>query len=453
MLTQITNDETIELFDSIVFDTNYLKAGGTIKTIKNMPYKPYSYLMEQYVRCFRKLTIFSVGNDTVMDKLSVGVMTGLDKLYTQCYKTPALLVNNILDKLPIDTWTNPDKTFLDPFCGTGEFVVQIQKRLMAGLVMIPEKERLDYIDKNMLYFNDINNNWVEWTRFRLGGGNGFNENFREWEPEMKFDVIVGNPPFNEAPSSANTIAGTSGNTTLYKKFISKSFNCAVSDGIVALVVQRNGIKYAMDNYSVTKYCSNTSSWWQYTAGYFISINKENAQTNVDDDKIISKLYDISISKPYKSAISGSFKVLIEKNKISQTPVDGFNYGVIDIPNSSTPNIVYGYINGGSLPKGPKLMFKGLESMKSYSVVNDIAYVGSACTLFFNTIEEAEAAKLFILNNPLMKYITKQLHEKTRGMVFRYMKDFDLSQIKTGYEYPIEYELTEEEILYIEQTAK
>jgi hypothetical protein len=196
MLTQITDDKTIELFDSIVFDTNYLKAGGTVKTLSGMPYKPYSYLIEQYVRCFRKLTIFSVGNNTVMDKLSVGVMTGLDKLYNQCYKTPALLVNDILDRLPVNTWNDPNKTFLDPSCGTGEFIVQIQKRLLAGLVMIPEKERLDYINKNMLYYNDINNNWVEWAKFRLGGGNGFNENFLDWEPEMKFDVVIGNMLYN-----------------------------------------------------------------------------------------------------------------------------------------------------------------------------------------------------------------------------------------------------------------
>lgn len=46
--------------------------------------------------------------------------------------TPAALVAEMLDKLPQDCWL-PDKTFLEPSCGTGNFLVQIlERKLQAG---------------------------------------------------------------------------------------------------------------------------------------------------------------------------------------------------------------------------------------------------------------------------------------------------------------------------------
>jgi len=46
--------------------------------------------------------------------------------------TPAALVSEMLDKLPADCWL-PGKTWLEPSCGTGNFLVQIlQRKLQAG---------------------------------------------------------------------------------------------------------------------------------------------------------------------------------------------------------------------------------------------------------------------------------------------------------------------------------
>lgn len=41
--------------------------------------------------------------------------------------TPAALVSEMLDKLPADCWL-PDKTFFEPSCGNGNFLVQILQR-------------------------------------------------------------------------------------------------------------------------------------------------------------------------------------------------------------------------------------------------------------------------------------------------------------------------------------
>jgi len=42
--------------------------------------------------------------------------------------TPPELVNEMLDKLPEDQWTDPSKTFIDPACGSGNFLVEVVRR-------------------------------------------------------------------------------------------------------------------------------------------------------------------------------------------------------------------------------------------------------------------------------------------------------------------------------------
>ena len=42
--------------------------------------------------------------------------------------TPIELVNEILDKLPTEVFTDPSKTFCDPACGDGNFLIEVIKR-------------------------------------------------------------------------------------------------------------------------------------------------------------------------------------------------------------------------------------------------------------------------------------------------------------------------------------
>lgn len=67
--------------------------------------------------------------------------------------TPPSLVNNILDLLPKELWSNPDAKFLDPVCKSGVFLREIAKRLMKGLEKkIPDKQkRINYIFSKQLY--------------------------------------------------------------------------------------------------------------------------------------------------------------------------------------------------------------------------------------------------------------------------------------------------------------
>ena len=67
--------------------------------------------------------------------------------------TPPKLVNEILDTLPQELFTNPDTKFLDPCCKSGVFLREIAKRLIDGLEdKIPDLEqRTEHIFKNQLF--------------------------------------------------------------------------------------------------------------------------------------------------------------------------------------------------------------------------------------------------------------------------------------------------------------
>jgi site-specific DNA-methyltransferase (adenine-specific) len=67
--------------------------------------------------------------------------------------TPPRVVNAVLDLLPSHVWTDPNLRWLDPAAKTGVFPREITRRLMIGMVeIIPDEQtRLDHILNNMVF--------------------------------------------------------------------------------------------------------------------------------------------------------------------------------------------------------------------------------------------------------------------------------------------------------------
>ncbi len=67
--------------------------------------------------------------------------------------TPPQLVNQILNALPADLWSDKKATFLDPGCKSGVFLREIVKRLDKGLekYIADRQKRLDHIFKNQVF--------------------------------------------------------------------------------------------------------------------------------------------------------------------------------------------------------------------------------------------------------------------------------------------------------------
>jgi site-specific DNA-methyltransferase (adenine-specific) len=81
------------------------------------------------------------------------VLNALANLSSDEVFTPPRIVNDILDSFPNKIWSDLNMTFLDPSCKSGVFLREITRRLMEGLKSrIPKKEeRLEHILKYQVF--------------------------------------------------------------------------------------------------------------------------------------------------------------------------------------------------------------------------------------------------------------------------------------------------------------
>ncbi len=93
-------------------------------------------------------------NDSLFNKVyNPDVLSCLANLSNDEVFTPPEIVNQMLDMLPQELFQNPDTKFLDPACKTGVFLREIAKRLIVGLErQFPDlQQRIDHIFHNQLY--------------------------------------------------------------------------------------------------------------------------------------------------------------------------------------------------------------------------------------------------------------------------------------------------------------
>lgn len=157
--------------------------------------------------------------------------------------TPIELIQEMLEKLPMSVWSNPELKWLDPANGIGNFPMVIYKKLMKGLKeWEPDDNKLSkHIIENMLYMVEINPKNVKISKKIFGSNSNICcANFlKDFEKCLRnfgvddFDIIVGNPPFQKEQEGKRE--GGYGGRTLWDKFVIKSLELLVPNGYLCFI--------------------------------------------------------------------------------------------------------------------------------------------------------------------------------------------------------------------------
>jgi hypothetical protein len=352
--------------------------------------------------------------------------------------TPWMLVESIIQKIKTSTNKEIAVLYNVEWVFTLIFLKGVKSKNITFFGDCEKKRKLvegwgcNYVDVSVLLENNIRKEYC-----------------------VKFDIIVGNPPFNIREETDSTITGVSGKTNLFKDFVKMIPSLIKPGGTIGFITPKGVVKMLQEhdivcNYDVVDFnLMSESNYWKYDTCYFIlKATKIRNNKLVPSDHILSKILDLSLENNWKTInINKSDKELIRED------VFGGNIKCIRyLPGRRGNSVTTDSVKTDKylIPKGPKVVGTHLNSSSSITATNDAVCAGTTMTIPTNTIDEAKALALFIRNNLAVKYFVKQANVKKLMVRFSWFKKFDLEQIKTGYEYPVEWNLTANEIKKLEE---
>lgn len=186
-----------------------------------------------------------------------------------------------IERLDDNMLKNPNNRFLDPCAGTGTCGVVLYNKLL-------QYHTHEWIMNNMIFMIDKSLVSCDILK-RLGFVNVFHKDFLNENIDMKFDVVIGNPPYQNDTKS--------GSESLWIKFVKKSYDLS---NIVCFVtpktwcnltkdsydkklfnIFKNHLQYVnLSDYLGDKYFKGIGSTFSY---YIINKNKKNSGFTVEKD--------------------------------------------------------------------------------------------------------------------------------------------------------------------------
>lgn len=379
------------------------------------------------------------------------------------------LVNDILDHLPADVWTSTTTTFCDPSIGGGQFVREIERRLReAGHTDENIKSRVFGFESSALSMGYAIN------RYGLVGTYEVCDFLEKEYNGMKFDVVVGNPPYQTG------FGEKGGKHSLWRKFVKTSFELLETNGYVGIVCPgfpylSDDLKHYFKNNTPVLLCNDATSYfpkigseikyWIYQQG------KHNKPFIVDGNYWKDGLNSDPTIHPIVLSILDKIKGLPtfeckQDRGYNSTQFKNDNTDYLDKPTKKCPyQIRHSSTNKVCYVSRPTSCHYKNKVMMTFSGYPDFEYFCgktnpmSSCYQMSGYIEvknKKEGDALISLYTTNFYKFLSSVVSKTAGMrgIRNYtLPLFDLSKPICNEEIYTHFNLTQEEIDYVEANTK
>ena len=389
--------------------------------------------------------------------------------------TPLSLVNEMLDKLPVKVWSDKDLKWLEPAGGFGNFIVCVFERLMVGLRLVIEDdiERERWIKEEMLYYNEFNTKNVEVYKRVMGLGFKLNihhgdylelDVMKEWGVE-KFDVVVGNPPYQGTGRKKIYIEFLCKNVNVSKMVLYITPTLAVNYLLGAEICQKTiktnfNLTHINFSNSIKKYFNSIGSDFCY---YLINNNivSDTEITYTNDVKVVKKLefntiinintyiYDSIVDKCFNLNGNEWCRRASRLNKdLKDIPCDIYKNKIVY--KIRTNDIEYKYTKRTHKDMSkPKVLFPTLGD--KYIIDNGKLFPGTSFVVYITCETIDECKQLIILKqSKLFNFFSNifQTQRSSSDYIWRNLKRIKLENLTEQkiYDY---FNLTKEEIELIE----
>ena len=200
--------------------------------------------------------------------------------------TPVHIIDDMLNNLDTHYTKENNKSiftelnfkWFDPASGMGNFPIIIYLRLMEGLKtqIEDDKERKRHILENMLYMSEFNKKNVFICKQIFDIKDEYNLNLHEGDTLLldtmekwgieKFDVVLGNPPYNKGGIRSHTGKKLNKNgeksETIWPIFVKKSFEWLKQEGFLVFITPLSWLKksHSLHLDMLEKYVINLTIW-------------------------------------------------------------------------------------------------------------------------------------------------------------------------------------------------
>jgi site-specific DNA-methyltransferase (adenine-specific) len=396
-----------------------------------------------------------------------------NKLTDNIIFTPIKIVDEMLNMLPEEVWSNLDATFLDPCTKSGIFLRRIYDRLMDDKVHIQKykdkQERSNYIFEKQLYGISLDETTLVYSERTLYGKmymgqrniryidnyieilkNKKNINYKEaiekeFGQNMKFDIIIGNPPYQSKTQS------------IYNFFIDSAIK--LKPYIICMITKNNwlssdtlkDVRNNMIDFGIEKVINYSKMSEIFDVGVAVSIFK--LLNGYSEDTTYTEIVDGNIVEQYSSKFYNGdiiFSHKLEENIFNKVRKDLHSNGTFG--ECTLPAEAFRINSNGTVGRNEnKYTIDDFENKSDHNNVA-IAYMDNNRNMYFRYTSLYDLPARSELVNTY-KIISGEKFSKSSGQVLTNLHALDKMSVCSGSYVCLYYTEDKNELLNVAQYIK